>query len=166
MSLYRCETCGCIENSACAQYWQRKLAHQPLLCSLCDPELREWHGLFPRQSARGMLIDRGGHLWHPRNSMTMPKDDDIVGIVQAHGDPRLPLSQSSRKAAYVLPPYRETVEELVEVLADMVGIAAQGLQEYSHLTHAPTCQCRRCWCDRTAQRIRAAVRYEARQQQS
>jgi len=81
MSLFRCEQCGCIENTATSNYWSRKYrrgrssAEKPgdtrLLCSECDPEIGKWHGRFPRQSANGWLIDAQGFIWHPD---TDPKD--------------------------------------------------------------------------------------------
>ena len=82
MSLYRCSACGCVENTALANYWHCKMEQQPLLCSACDPEIGIWHGQFTQQSATGMLIDGAGHLWHPRTLMSMPAHATIVGIVQ------------------------------------------------------------------------------------
>ncbi len=40
MSLYQCEKCGCIENSALGWYWSRKYAgpeNDLKLCSACAP---------------------------------------------------------------------------------------------------------------------------------
>jgi hypothetical protein len=48
MSLYKCETCGCVENTACAHYWMRDGG--PALCSECDPEIGKWHGLFSKRA--------------------------------------------------------------------------------------------------------------------
>lgn len=76
-------------------------------------------------------------------------------------------------------PYLESVEELAEALADMLGIYNQGLQfvgmtvaetraynnSRSHGDcdgdHADTCQCRMCWTAAMERRIRAAVHHEA-----
>jgi hypothetical protein len=75
-------------------------------------------------------------------------------------------------------PYLETVEELAEALADLLGIYNQGLQfvgmtvketrayndSRSHGDcdgdHAHTCQCRMCWIAAMERRIRAVVAHE------
>ncbi len=53
MSLFVCEECGCIENTALSRFWVRKTDLGPndgrALCSECDPETREWHGRFPKR---------------------------------------------------------------------------------------------------------------------
>lgn len=62
MSLYQCEECGCIENTACGHYHCRgvkDLSTDPrALCSVCGPktypngeptEYGEWHGRFERK---------------------------------------------------------------------------------------------------------------------
>jgi len=58
MPLFRCDTCGTVENTALANYWARRFAgargtEPPKLCSACDPTIGVWHGRFPRQSAEG-----------------------------------------------------------------------------------------------------------------
>ena len=62
MPLFRCDKCGCVENTALSNYWMRHKADEHL-CSECDPEIGEWHGRFEKRSADGMLIDQIGHLW-------------------------------------------------------------------------------------------------------
>ena len=68
-------------------------------------------------------------------------------------------------------PYIETVEELAEALADMLGIYNQGLQlvgiadaknveDPGTYDHADTCACRMCWTGKMETRIRAAVAHE------
>lgn len=72
-------------------------------------------------------------------------------------------------------PYRESVEELAEALADMLGIYSQGLEFVGKTRaesrqilaeagwiydHAPTCECRTCWCGRMERRIHAAVAHD------
>jgi len=79
MSLYCCETCGCIENTACANYWSRRIDKLPLLCSECDPNIGKWHGRFEKRSAVGMHIDIEGHLW--RDPTSAPKHLKFIGIV-------------------------------------------------------------------------------------
>ena len=64
MSLYNCEKCGCIENTALGFYWTRDWKDWPLeyrdkkLCSECGPPkfsdgvptgFGEWHGLFQKE---------------------------------------------------------------------------------------------------------------------
>ena len=67
MSIFRCGKCGCIENTACSNYWTHdddKWASPPL-CSECDPSIGKWHGVFPKQSAKGMLLGSDGFLYSP-----------------------------------------------------------------------------------------------------
>jgi hypothetical protein len=71
-------------------------------------------------------------------------------------------------------PYVETVEDLTERLADMLGIYNQGIhfvgltplesrqQDDWLVDHADDCQCRMCWCGAMERRIRAAVANEHR----
>lgn len=71
-------------------------------------------------------------------------------------------------------PMLETVDELAEALADMVGIYNQGLRFVGMTVaesracldwnedHAEDCQCRMCWCGAMAARIRQAVAHEER----
>jgi hypothetical protein len=75
-------------------------------------------------------------------------------------------------------PYRETVEELTEALADLLGLYGQGRQfdgmsvaetrafieeeDRYDVDHAETCQCRGCWTAAMARRIRTAVDQEQR----
>lgn len=49
MSLFRCEQCGCVENTALCLYWTR--GDGPALCSACDPKIGAWHGVFEREDA-------------------------------------------------------------------------------------------------------------------
>ena len=64
MSIFRCESCGCMDNTAVTHYWTRKEG-SPALCSECDPEIRKWHGRFPKQSADGMVTTPDGFLISP-----------------------------------------------------------------------------------------------------
>ena len=72
MSIFRCEKCGCCENTASSNYASRKypwsadgrtLPSLPLLCSECDPETGKWHGMFPKRSAKGLLLASDGFLY-------------------------------------------------------------------------------------------------------
>lgn len=67
MSLFRCEICGCIDNTALGHYWCRGIKEykgtiqEKALCSECDPEQGKWHGKFPKKQAtekdKGTLIN-------------------------------------------------------------------------------------------------------------
>jgi hypothetical protein len=83
MSLYMCTKCGCVENTACANYWSAKSDGLPLECSECDRSIGKWHGRFPKRSAVGMLIDGGGHLWSKAqvDGGMLPAHYTIVGEV-------------------------------------------------------------------------------------
>lgn len=78
MALYRCEACGCVENTASGFYYDTDDERWPpavrgkKLCSACGPATSAdgtgtgwgyWHGLFPQRSASGMHVDAYGHLW-------------------------------------------------------------------------------------------------------
>ena len=45
MSIFKCENCGCAENTALCGYNIRKEVEQAL-CSECDPSINKWHGFF------------------------------------------------------------------------------------------------------------------------
>lgn len=56
MSLYVCDECGVIENTALANYWLRFNPDREVkstLCSQCDPAIGKWHGKFPRTQYDG-----------------------------------------------------------------------------------------------------------------
>lgn len=49
MTIFKCEKCGCAENTALCGYWGRKKG-EPALCSECDPKgNKKWHGCFPKK---------------------------------------------------------------------------------------------------------------------
>lgn len=54
MSIFKCDKCGCAENTAVSGYWH-KADGEPKLCSECDPKIGKWHGRFPKKSAEGMV---------------------------------------------------------------------------------------------------------------
>lgn len=60
MPLFKCEKCGCVENTALCRYWRRK--NGPALCSACDPRINKWHSKFPKRKAKGYRIDNYGFL--------------------------------------------------------------------------------------------------------
>lgn len=50
MSLFVCDECGVIENTALSRFWMHYgLLGGRALCSLCDPEIGKWHGHFDRR---------------------------------------------------------------------------------------------------------------------
>lgn len=64
MSLFKCENCGVVENTAlCGFIYRDKdtkeiledtrghCVERALLCSQCNPQLKQWHGVFPREDA-------------------------------------------------------------------------------------------------------------------
>ena len=57
-------------------------------------------------------------------------------------------------------PYIESVEELAEAIADMVGVYGGGPENGSD--HAYDCKCRICFTDGMERRIRQAVENELR----
>ena len=60
-----------MENTATSNYWSQKFPNNgaadlmslPLLCSECDPEIGRWHGCFPKQSAKGLMLASDGFLY-------------------------------------------------------------------------------------------------------
>ena len=69
MSLFKCEQCGAIENTATSNYWARYTGHKegngPALCSECDPAIGKWHGVFPKKNAtsEGYMLGNDGYLY-------------------------------------------------------------------------------------------------------
>lgn len=45
MSLFVCDKCQNIENTALSGYWFHGEG-KPKLCSKCDPKIKKWHGGF------------------------------------------------------------------------------------------------------------------------
>ncbi len=48
MSIFKCEECGCAENTALCRYNYRD-SGIPALCSECDPKMGKWHGYFEKK---------------------------------------------------------------------------------------------------------------------
>jgi hypothetical protein len=58
MPLFECEQCHVVEQkTAFSNFWDRFPEHKPQLCSLCDPDIRHWHGHF-RPPERGRIRAR------------------------------------------------------------------------------------------------------------
>lgn len=100
MPFYRCQNCGCVENTAAGFHYARQLdcwsdtIRGKALCSACAPATYpdgtptgygRWHGLFARRSAVGMLVDDRGFLY--TEGAALPPSVRIVGKVDA--DPPL-----------------------------------------------------------------------------
>ncbi|VYT08006.1 Uncharacterised protein [uncultured Clostridium sp.] len=47
MSVYICEKCGVIENTAVGGYWKNSFEHEPKKCSECN--FGKWHGKFEKK---------------------------------------------------------------------------------------------------------------------
>ncbi len=67
MPIFKCDKCGCVENTACCYYWHREYKNGefvgPALCSECDPRINRWHNRFPKQSAKGFGLGDDGFLY-------------------------------------------------------------------------------------------------------
>ncbi len=82
MSLFQCEACGCVENTATSNYWTKDMKDMwteeylgKALCSACGPshfkdgtkaDQGVWHGRFPRTFLpKGMFrTAKNGNLEH------------------------------------------------------------------------------------------------------
>lgn len=53
MSLFVCQQCRSIENTALSNFWIRQTEKAEQLCSACDPEIGKWHGRFERRTYDG-----------------------------------------------------------------------------------------------------------------
>ena len=73
MPLYECTVCHSIDNTALTNFWDARLHDQPLLCSACDPEIGQWHGKFPRETADEHLAK------HPGSRIQYQSADSITG---------------------------------------------------------------------------------------
>ena len=47
MSIYICEKCGCIDNTALGGYWKNARNNEPKMCAECNHG--KWHGVFPKE---------------------------------------------------------------------------------------------------------------------
>jgi hypothetical protein len=73
MSLFKCEACGCIENTALCHYNIRlfdEREDQRALCSECDPAIGKWHGVFPKKPVAGYKLASDGFLYHSNEIKT------------------------------------------------------------------------------------------------
>jgi hypothetical protein len=70
MSLFKCDKCGAVENTALSRFWFREIDPKtqwfagPALCSECDPRIGKWHGAFPKEPAAGAyMLGNDGSLY-------------------------------------------------------------------------------------------------------
>jgi len=92
MPLFQCTSCGCVENTACSNYFCSVMDKIAPLCSECDPSIGKWHGRFEKRSAAGMLVDQSGHLWSQAQieGNALPSHYTIMGKVFEVGVPAPP----------------------------------------------------------------------------
>lgn len=95
MSLFRCEKCGCVENTSLSNYRTRMFdvpegqPMPPALCSECDPGIAKWHGQWPKRSAIGMKIGLLGgepYLYTEEQAATIP-GLELIGTVISDPEP-------------------------------------------------------------------------------
>lgn len=58
MSLFVCDECGSVENTALSRRWLRTVTtgckvERKALCSGCNPDIGVWHDRFPREQWDG-----------------------------------------------------------------------------------------------------------------
>ncbi len=67
MPIFKCSKCGMMENTAPALYWTRK-EDEPPLCTLCDPKIGKWHGMFKREPVPPDYVEGpDGFVYHPKD---------------------------------------------------------------------------------------------------
>jgi hypothetical protein len=74
MPLFMCSRCGCVDNTATSKFWEQQMTavelgieHKPL-CAECSPQVRRWHGHFPRKLAEGFVADQRGFIYTPEQA--------------------------------------------------------------------------------------------------
>lgn len=63
MPLFRCDKCGCVENTALSNTWINIAKNKDVLCSECSTG--KWRGRFQKKSADGYYIDDQRFIYHP-----------------------------------------------------------------------------------------------------
>lgn len=80
MPLYRCHTCGCVENTALGWFHSRNISpykddpvYKNPMCSECTPVkfkdgtgggcYGKWHDQFPKNPATGWYVDTSDFIW-------------------------------------------------------------------------------------------------------
>jgi len=67
MPLFICDKCGCVDNTSVTSYYVVGDLPMKHFCSECDPEIGEWHGIFPKRKATGMVLCSDGFLYSQKN---------------------------------------------------------------------------------------------------
>ena len=71
MPIFKCDECGCVENTALSGYWWRKSnGKDKALCSECDPKIGKWHGVFEKMPATEFYLGNDGFLYHEDEVMS------------------------------------------------------------------------------------------------
>lgn len=59
MSLFACEECGIVENTAlCGWTPAEDGTGRRLVCSQCNPDMGRWHGIFLRQTPEELGLEQ------------------------------------------------------------------------------------------------------------
>jgi len=74
MSLFVCDQCGHVENTALCYFWMREKG-DPAYCSACDPRMGRWHGAFPRRKPTDEEY-RSVRMIYPDGSVITQGGDD------------------------------------------------------------------------------------------
>lgn len=111
MPLYRCHTCGCVENTALGWFHCRNMSaykddpvYKNPMCSECTPNrftdgsqagrYGKWHGSFNKTSAAGWYVDTTGYIWEtPAGSHCF---GPIIGKYAEDGT-IIPLTEEEKK---------------------------------------------------------------------
>lgn len=102
MSLFKCDNCGVLENTALAKsYWLAKIEKRPLLCSQCGKP-GFWHEDFPRKTPEewGVVLATDGYYYTPeeiqRQSYRIQSMEDYLKGKE-NGESKKACEQKSKK---------------------------------------------------------------------
>lgn len=87
MSLFVCDGCGCVENTALGKYWTRKIdGDGRALCSECDQG--QWHGRFTKKpwDGKSSVINRPV----PHTGRRVVPQSDAPGTSEPHTNTNVP----------------------------------------------------------------------------
>lgn len=70
-TLFQCTVCGCWDVSSWTDFYTRQELEKVQTCSGCTVHCR-WHGKWPQEATKGMLLDPRGFLYRPE-SLDMPQ---------------------------------------------------------------------------------------------
>lgn len=74
MSLFQCEICGAIENTACSNYHCKSLFKETQSkCSECDPRIGKWHDRFEKRNAHEHGYYTDGRYIYPPEAVDLEK---------------------------------------------------------------------------------------------